>query len=186
MGWKWMIRFAYLRESRADRAIDNTELIQTIRKAGIEEHNVYVDTQLDKNDGFVELLQTLEKGDVLLLRSLIDANVEGDIDDLISIMEQLQEKGVLVHSIEEECLYSNFKQIRALVKYYAEKKRLAGYNEALKIKGKIGRKKLVEERAKFIRVYKTGKFSIDEACDMCNLSRSTAFRYLKELKEDNG
>ena len=181
------MKFAFLRESTVERPIDNSELIRTIRKADIAEHNVFVD-DLDTSDGLKELLEMLEPKDVLLVRSMVD--LAGNINALTKVMLYLQEKKVLVHSIEEDRLngrfvYSNFKQIRSIVGYYSEIARKKGYEEALKAK-KVGRPRLSEQTDKGLRMYLTGKFTIDEICgeNGVGISKATLFRAVKEYKED--
>jgi len=155
--------FAYFIENTTDSNIDNSGLFRRITDLEIDENEIYIDEE-DCKEELENLLDVLENGDRLVVRSVIDLAEEAK--DLLEVLELLQDKEVILLSIEESYLngsgyYTAMKGFLDINRYYIEKKRKERYKEA-KEKGIVGRPKMTTEIQNAIRLYKTREFTTSE------------------------
>lgn len=177
----YMADYAYFIEDNAY----NYKLFYELNKMDIEEDDVYIDTE-DSKEGLEKLVEDIDYQDRLLVLSVVD--LSSTALGLLDILSDLQDKGVILKSITEQYLdshnyYTVFQNFIDITKYYSEKKRQRGYQQA-KEKGLIGRPAKTEEIEKAIKLYKTKAFTISEIEDLTKISKSTLYRYLKDIDRD--
>lgn len=181
-----MADYAYFIENAGIDNRDNTRLFNRIRELYIDENEVYSDIENSKEE-LERLLDELDYQDRLIVRSVTD--LSDTAKGLLDTFFGLQEKGVILESIEEPYIskdkyYITFKDFIAITKYYAEKKRQQGYQEA-KEKSLVGRPaKSDEDIEKAIKLYKSKMFTIAEIEDLTKISKTTLYRYLKDIDRD--
>ena len=175
------MKFAYMLENTNNTyKIDNQPLMAEIVRNEIDEEKIYIDAVGDgKRPEFNLLLNDIQDGDILYIRSI------GDLSDTISsilyILGSLGEMGVVVRSVcEPQYEYGNLIVLGygvKIVKELSEKKRKLGILQAVSA-GKMGRKVDEDTKEMVVRLKKSG-FTVDEITDLCDISRSTYYRYIK-------
>ena len=175
------MKFAYMLENTNNTyKIDNHPLMAEIVRNEIDEEKIYIDAVGDgKKPEFNLLLNDIQGGDILYIRSI------GDLSDTISsilyILSSLGEMGVVVRSVcEPQYEYCNLIVLGygvKIVRELSEKKRKLGILQAATA-GKMGRKVDEDIKEMVIRLKKSG-FTVEEITDLCDISRSTYYRYVK-------
>ena len=179
------MHYTYFIENTTEDYIDNTELFRLINDLEIDENEIYIDEEGCKEE-LESLLDILENGDRLVIRSVVDLAEEAKA--LLEILELLQDKEVILCSVTEPFLngteyLSSLKGFIGINNYYLEKRRKAKYQEA-KDKGTVGRPKMTAEIEKAIRLYKTKAFTTAEIEQLSGISSSTLYRALKEIDKE--
>lgn len=175
------MKFAYMLENTNNTyKIDNQPLMAEIVRNDISEEKIYIDAVGDgKRPEFNLLLNDIQGGDTLYIRSI------GDLSDTISsilyILSSLGEMGIVVRSVcEPQYEYGNYIVLGygvKVVKELSDKKRKLGILQAASA-GKMGRKVDEDTKEMVVRLKKSG-FTVDEITDLCDISRSTYYRYIK-------
>lgn len=163
----------------------NYKLFYEINKMAIEEDDVYIDTE-DSKEELEKLLEDIDYKDRLLVLSVVD--LSSTALGLLDILSDLQDKGVILKSITEQYLdchnyYTVFQNFIDITKHYTEKKRQQGYQKA-KEKGIVGRPPKTTEIEQAIKLYKTKAFTIAEIEQMTKISKSSLYRYLKDIDRE--
>lgn len=185
-GGNEMANYAYFIENIENDYIDNTEIFRLIRDLDVEEDQVYVDAENSK-DELEKLLDIIDYDDRLAVRSIAD--LSDTAAGLLNILSDLQDKGIILESISETLLsernyYTALKEFIDLTKYCTERSRKKGYQEA-KEKGLVGRPaKTDKEVLQAIKMYKSKAFTIQEIEDLTKISKTTLYRYLKDVDRD--
>lgn len=127
------------------------------------------------------LVECMDSEDCLVVRSIID--LAEDSRHLMDILQVLQASQVTLVSLLEPFLsgkeyYNDLKGFIEIHKYYLNRERAQGYDEAKKA-GLMGRPAKTEEIEKALRLYHTQAFSINEIEKLSGVSSSTLYRYLK-------
>ena len=137
------MKFAYMLENTNNTyKIDNQPLMAEIVRNEIDEEKIYIDAVGDgKRPEFNLLLNDIQDGDILYIRSIIDlSDATGAI---LYILGSLGEMGVVVRSVcEPQYEYGNLIVLGygvKIVKELSEKKRKLGILQAVSA-GKMGRK----------------------------------------------
>ena len=155
--------------------VDNRPLFQLIRDSGLEEDSVFTD---DATDGYAELehlLEVVECGDTVMVRSLVDLADDGT--GLVARLRAFRDKGVEVVSINEEWYEGAVEQVERMVileRAMAEKKRRLGMERARE-DGRMGRKADQTKKERMAKLRNAG-MTVEEVCDLCGVSRSTYYR----------
>lgn len=133
--------YAYLREDNESmNLVNNSGVLSLIEDLSISEENIFTDKEADR----VQLRKVLEligEDDYIIIRSVVD--LADEAKELLGILKVLQEKQVTLVSILEQYLNGNefhtaMKGFAGINKYYLERKRRHGFNEA-KEAGTVGR-----------------------------------------------
>lgn len=178
-----MEKYAYMREySQVDKD-GNAAVIRTINKVGLHDDNVFIDAK--DYESLDEVLKVISKNDGLIIRSLVDLGP--DIKQMVKVIDYLDRKGVKLYSVNEPDLGRTkylevYVQIRAVLKCYQEKKRLEGYQKALR-ENKVGRKKKSDEADAAIKMFQSG-MKIEDIVKYSGLSKSSVYRALNEYKRE--
>ncbi|WP_165878501.1 recombinase family protein [Natranaerovirga pectinivora] len=175
----------FIENTDREQIRDNTKVFNLRNDLDIHENDIFIDTDACK-DELESLLDTIESGKRLIIRSVID--LSDDAKELLKVLKELQGKEVILCSIEEPYLngteyYTSMRGFADINKYYLEKRRLDGYLKA-KEKGKVGRPRRTEDIDKGIRLYRTKAFSISEIEELSGISGSTLFRAMKEMDKE--
>ena len=178
--------YAYFKENIGEEHIDNTGLFRAIREFYIDENEIYSDIDGGSNQELNVLLENLDFRDRLIVRSVVD--LSDTAKQLLKVLSELQDKEVDLYSIEEPYLngtdyYTALKGYVGITRHYAEKQRQQGYQQA-KEEGRVGRPRLTKEVEQAVKLYRTKAFTIAEIEDMTKISKSTLYRYLKDVDRD--
>ena len=124
--------YAYFIENTSSEFKDNSGLFRYIQEQEIPEDNLYIDTA-DNKDELDALLEKIETGDTIVLRTVTDLAEKRN--ELLQLLKDLQDFGVLIHSITEPFLngldyFNKLQGAIVISKYYAEKKRRLAFEEA--------------------------------------------------------
>jgi len=178
--------YAYFRENTdPDNYIDSSALFILAQDLNIPESRIFVDTGSSREE-LNKLLDTMEAGDRIVIRSVIDLEAE-EAPELLGILRVLQSSEIVFCSCMEPFFsgteyYTAFKGFIDIHKYYLKKRKEKGYKKAVEA-GNVGRPKMTEAVEKAIRLYKTRAFTIEEIEKLSGVSSSTLYRYLKADKE---
>jgi len=174
--------YAYFIENTSNEFTDNSGLFRYIQEQEIPEENLYIDTT-DNKDELDALLEKIEPEDTIVLKTVTDLAEKRS--ELLQLLKELQDFGILIHSIMEPFLngldYFNRLQGSIVIsKYYAEKKRKLAFEEARK-QGVVGRPKIPEVQIETaLKLYASKLFTTEEVAKLSGVSSSTLYRALKE------
>ena len=176
------MKFAYMLENTNNTyKIDNQPLMAEIVRNDIPEEKIYIDVVGDgKRPELNLMLDDIRGGDTLYIRSIVDlSDATGTI---LYILGSLGEMGVVVSSIcEPQYEYGNLVALGygvKIVRELSEKKRKLGILQAASA-GKMGRKVDENTREMVVKLKNSG-FTVEEITDLCDISRSTYYRYVKK------
>jgi len=184
------MKVGYARVSTTDQ---NTDLqIDAIRAAGAE--RIYVDKMSGKNTDrpeFQTAMDVLREGDTLVFYKL--DRIGRNLNDLLSIMEELQQRGVHIHCIKEniDTTTASGKMMFHLMAVFADYERelisertKAGL-EAARARGRKGGRPPVPARKleQAIRLHDAKTHTVKEIFEMTGVNRGTLYRALKNRKE---
>lgn len=173
--------YAYLREDNESiNLVNNSGVLSLIEDLSISEENIFTDKEADRVQ-LRKLIELIGEDDYIIIRSVVD--LADEAKELLSVLKILQDKQVVLVSIIEQYLngkefHTAMKGFAGINKYYLERKRRQGFNEA-KEAGTVGRPRLTEGIEKAIRLYNTKAFSVAEIEKLSGVSSSTLYRYLK-------
>lgn len=163
---------------------DNTPVFQLIQKMGLTDDQLVFDQ--DNNRGeFCKLLESLQMGDKLIIRSVAD--LADDLMDLICVFQKLTDKEISLCSCEEPFLsgedyLGSITEFTCLYVLFQKKKQQAGYRKAC-AEGRVGRpatkSKDIEQA---IELYKSDACTISQITALTGVSKTTLYRVLKEQK----
>lgn len=165
---------------------DNYLLFREISQLEIEDDNIFSDTA-DSKEELKQLLDIIDYQDRLVVLSVVD--LSDTATGLLDILSDLQDKGVILQSVEEPYLdgnkyYSVMQGFVDITRYYTEKRKRLGYLQALE-KGSVGRpKKDKEALDTAISLYKSKAIKIAKIEELTGVSASTLYRAVQELKID--
>lgn len=93
--------YAYFIENTGGEFKDNSCLFRYIQEQEIPEDNLYIDIA-DNKDELDALLEKIETGDTIVLRTVTDLAEKRN--ELLQLLKELQDFGILIHSIMEPFL----------------------------------------------------------------------------------
>lgn len=162
---------------------NNSKVFKLIHDFGIPEERVFVDEDPENRTEFQTLMDLLQDGDTLIIRSAKD--IAEDFNDVYrNIFPQLEEKGVELFSCEEPFLCgdncsSTLNNFMLFLDYFYTKRRKTGYEKALD-EGRVGRPAKTEDVEKAIEMYESKTYTIAQITQLTGVSKSTLYKYLKE------
>lgn len=196
--------YAYARCSTNEKKQDIQRQVKELKELGATDETIYTEYESGTKVNRVELkrlLDTVQQGDTIVVSEV--SRISRSTKQLIDIIELVQQKHlrlIIKNSITIDCtkgeldpMTKAFLQISGV---FAELERnmisqrvKSGMNNA-KDKGKqIGRSKTtvdeVKENAKFMNAYKLyrdKKISKSDISKICNMSRTTVYKYLELLE----
>ncbi|MCM3113619.1 recombinase family protein [Lederbergia lenta] len=195
-------RFAYIRVSSKEQNEDRQ--VETMRKEGIDSRDIFIEKMSGKNfdrPKYQLLKQLVREGDEIVFDSI--TRMGRSMKETLKEYEWFAENGILLKFIKEPMINTSNEQddiikqaiqrvILTVLAAFAEKERIdreisqAEGIEAARAKGKhLGRPKAVIT-AEFEQAYKlwiNKEISGVKAMKMANMSKTTFYRKVKELKE---
>lgn len=176
-----MADYTYFIEDRPG----NHLLFSEINQLDLDDDNVYSDTEGSREE-LEQLLGTLDYQDRLIILSVVELSETAR--ELPDVLLDLQDKGVVVQSILEPILsgeeyYTAIKEFVDMTKHYSERSRKRKYKEAQE-QGRVGRPAKTKEIEHAIKMYQTRAFTIAEIEELTKISKSTLYRYLKDVDRD--
>lgn len=174
--------YAYFIENTGSEFKDNSSMFRYIKEQNISEENIYVEIA-DNKDELDALLEKIEPEDTIVLRTITDLAEKRS--ELLHLLNELQDFGILIHSIMEPFLngleyFNRFQGSIEISKYYAEKKRRLAFEEARR-QGVVGRPKIPEKQIETaLKLYSSKLFTTEEIAKLSGVSSSTLYRALKE------
>ena len=177
--------WAYVMENGNDtEKHDNTQVFQLIQKMGLTDDQLVFD-QTEARTEFCKLLESLQTGDKLIIRSVAD--LADDLMDLICVFQKLTDKEVSLCSCEEPFLsgedyLGSITEFTRLYVLFQKKKQVAGYKKAC-AEGRVGRPPTKsKEIEQAIELYKSDACTISQITALTGVSKTTLYRVLKEQK----
>ena len=186
-----MTKFFYSRVSSQGQNL--ARQIKMANELGIAEENIYQEKQSGKNtnrEQLQKLLSVLQNEDELYIESF--SRLSRNLSDLLSLCNELNEKGVALVSLKEgECDTRTatgrlfFAITAAFAQYEREilaERRLEGQMIKRAKDGKSGGRVPVSEdklQTAFSLYQNTNK-SVNEICEIVGFKRATFYRYAKE------
>lgn len=161
----------------------NAKVFKLIDDFDIPEEQVFVDENPEDRTELYKLIELLEEGDLLIIRSAKD--VVENIDYLYqTLFPYLQDKGVEIFSCEEpyfcgDTYADNLNNFMLFLDFFYKKKRQVGYEKAVD-EGRVGRPAKTEDIEKAIEMYESKLYTISQITQLTGVSKSTIYRYLKE------
>jgi len=161
----------------------NSKVFGLITAFEIPEEQVFVDEDAENKVELKRLIDLLEHGDTLIIRSARD--IAEDLNTLYTILfPELQNRGVELFSCEEPYFcgdtYSDtMDNFVLLLDYFAKKRKQTGYQKALD-EGRVGRPAKTEEVEKAMAMYESKLYTISQITQLTGVSKSTLYKYLKE------
>lgn len=154
---------------------------------------IFKDKLTGKNTDRIQykaMMEAVRKGDVIIISEL--TRIARSTSDLFKIMEQLEEKGVMLKSIKEEWLDTTTATGRLLftimagISQFERELMLERQSEGIKVAKENGVKfgvKLSEDAdiELAINMVKEGKYTMTQIAKMCHISRTTLWRRCKAL-----
>ncbi|MEG0619022.1 MAG: recombinase family protein [Bacilli bacterium] len=186
-----MAKIGYIRVSTVDQKTDRQEI--ALSKLEIEK--IFIEKISGKNSNRPELKKMLEyvrEGDILYIESI--SRLARSTRDLLSIVEQLQNKKVELISLKENIdtttaqgrfILTIFGALSELERESILQRQREGI-AAARLNGKqFGRPKIQRHKDwdKVITIWKKGEITAIEAMNRLNMNRGTFYRRIKEENE---
>lgn len=162
----------------------NQPVFQLIQKMGLTDDQLVFD-QTEARTEFCKLLESLQTGDKLIIRSVED--LADDLMDLICIFQNLTDKQISLCSVEEPFLsgedyLGSITEFTRLYVLFQKKKQQAGYRKAC-AEGRVGRPAIKsKEIEQAIELYQSDQYTISQITALTGVSKTTLYRVLKEQK----
>ena len=178
--------YAYCLDIQSGETRRNQKVYQLINEFSIPEENIYIDEDPVARTELSDLLDTLDAGDLLIIRSVVDLG--DDLDDIYrKLFPMLSDIGVELFSCEEpyfcgEDYKNTLNSFMLLLDYYYKKRRKSGYQKALD-EGRVGRPDKSAEVEKAIKLYNTRCYTVAQIEKLTGVSKSTLYKYLKEADD---
>lgn len=186
-----MTRYMYTRVSSQGQNLDRQT--RMANELGIDQENVFQEKKSGKNLKRAELqrlLDTLQEGDVLYIESF--SRLSRSLQDLLSLCDQLKEKGVELVSLKEGEIDTRTATGRMMLglmgvlnQYEREilaERRLEGQRIKRERDGKSGGRSKVDENklTTAFDLYQTTDRNVTEICKTVGISRAVFYKYAKE------
>lgn len=192
-----MSKFFYSRVSSQSQNL--ARQIRMANELGIPQENIYQEKKSGKDmkrEQLQKLLSTLSNGDELYIESL--SRLGRNLSDLLSLCNQLNDKGVALISLKEgECDTRTatgrlFFGITACFAQYereicAERRALGQQIKREKDGKSGGRNPMSEDKLSYaFHLYQTTTKNVADICKEAGMSRAVFYRYKKEWEEREG
>lgn len=197
------MKIGYARVSTKEQ--NESRQLDALFAAGVDMSSIYIDKQSGKDFERIEynaMMKSLRKGDTLVIKSIdrlgrnyemirkeyakiIDKGVNISILDMPALnTDRLTETGLTGKFVADIIL--------TILGYVAEQERISilarqkeGICSAKKRGVKFGRpSKMTNKSLNIINCVKNGEITIDQACQLLNISRKSYYNYCNNIKKD--
>jgi len=184
-----MSKIGYVRVSTVDQNTDRQEI--ALSELGIQ--TIFIEKASGKNterSQFKKMMEYIREGDILYIESI--SRLARSTRDLLSIVQQLQDKKVDLVSLKENIdtatpqgrfVLTIFGALSELERESILQRQSEGI-AAARLKGKkFGRPRVENPKDwdKVIKLWKDGEISAIEAMNKLNMNRGTFYRRVKEI-----
>jgi DNA invertase Pin-like site-specific DNA recombinase len=185
----------YARVSKDEQSLEKQ--IDILTQHGVDKRNIYqekITGTIKERPELTRMLEELEKGDIVIVQDI--TRLSRSTKHLLETVESIKEKGAYIKSIQDIWLdtsrasedpqqqflltvMAGLSQLERDLNSRRTKESLA----AARKRGIVGGrpKKSSEDIRKALDLYKTKKFSIQEIENMSKVSKTTLYRYLKNV-----
>ena len=178
------MKYAYFIDTQVDEErTKNQKLLLLIKDIGLTDDQIFADEDPENKVEFEQLLDVLQAGDTLMVRSVMD--LDWDINFLCSdIFPYLSELGVELFSCNEPYLCGEdyaetLKNIIQMVKAFCRSRSRSAYKKAVEEK-RVGRPSKTDNVEQAMKLYKSGSYTVSQIETLTGISKSTLYKYLKE------
>lgn len=186
------MKVGYARISTAEQKLDLQ--IKTLKQAGCKK--IFTDTvsgAKSEREGLAELNEYVREGDIVVVWKL--DRLGRSLSHLIHIVTEYEERGIGFQSLTEnidtttaggKLVFHIFGALAEFERELTRERTKAGLNAARARGKKGGRpKKLKKSQVQLIKeMHENPDNKVSDIVNLFNISRSTLYRYLKEVKED--
>lgn len=186
--------FAYARVSTQDQNLNRQ--IDKLTEYGVHKSDIYKEKITGTKKSRPELdrlLNDVEAGDKIIITEL--ARLGRSTRDLMNISEQLETKGVELHSLKEniDTTTSTGKAMFGMLSVMAQFERdiiSERTHEGLKsarARGRVGGRPKISSKdiERALILYDSKDLSINDICELVGISKPTLYKYVNMRKEDN-
>ena len=177
--------WAYVMENgESVESHNNTPIFQLVNQLEVPDNQLVFDQDNSRTE-FCKLLESLQMGDRLIIRSVAD--LADDIMGLICVFQKLTDKQISLCSVEEPFLsgedyLGSITEFTRLYVLFQKKKQQAGYRKAC-AEGRVGRPPIKsKEIQQAINLYNSDTCTISQITALTGVSKTTLYRALKEQK----
>ena len=176
-------------EQNFDRQIDQ------LNDFGVSPDNIYCEKMTGtKKDRpvFLKLLEFARKNDTVVISDL--TRISRSTKDLISLVEELGNRGINIKSLKESWLDTSTAQGKLMFTIMAglaqferdliSERTKEGLKSA-RMRGKNGGRPAIKQADidKALKLYDTKKVAIQDICSMCQISKNTLYNYIRQRKD---
>ena len=183
------MKFGYARVSTEEQNLDRQ--LDQLKVAGVEK--IYKEkitgTKKDRPE-LQKMLDYAREGDIIVISDL--TRLSRSTRDLISISEQLKEKGIELVSLKETLDTTTatgkmmFGMLAVLAQFERDQisERTKEGLKSARARGKTGGRPTVDKKniENALVLYDDGKVSVSDICTMCNISKNTLYNYIRARK----
>lgn len=185
-------KYGYARVSTSDQSLDRQ--FDSLQKEGVPKYNIFYEkiSGVKKHRPELEKLKAIVKNnDVVIVESL--NRLGRSSADLLENMKYFCDRGVILISQKEQLDFSTaagrlMTQLIAILSEFEHDLIIERTKEgvaAARRRGRIGGRPRVSQSAvnKAITMYEEGNLSVTDICKICEISKSTLMRYLKQHRQ---
>jgi len=172
--------------------------IDALTKYGIDERNIYKEkitgTKKDRPQ-LIKMINELKENDTVVVVDL--TRISRSTKDLLDIVEKIKNKGANIKSLKDTWLdttddnpYSNFlltvmAGLSQLERDLISQRTKEGLASA-RARGRLGgRRPLKDEKVnRALMLYDMKTICISDICEMCNISKSSLYNYIRKRKSN--
>lgn len=179
--------YFYLLPVEGNEKRSNTNLIKQQIECNIPEERFYIEYDREKRSVLKSLLQTLEKDDFIVVRSVYD--LADELDPLKDVLYAIEFKRAELYSLEEHCFrgrkpFTVLAEVEKVITTYGRKARVQGYKKAV-AEHRVGRPHKNLKPDKEILLYKQGYLSAKNAAKLLGVSKTTFYNYLHRVDDNS-
>lgn len=195
--------YGYCRCSTNESRQDINRQVRELKRLGVDESNIYLEYQSGTKVDRIELkrlLDTISKGDTIITTEIsrITRSTK-QLCDIIELVKDKQLKLIIGDSMTIDCTSGNMDAMtKAFIQIsgvFAELERnmtveriKSGMDNARAKGVHIGRNKTQKQDIpavfnKYYQQYKDGTYNVTELAKLCNMSRTTIYKYIKIIEE---
>lgn len=191
---KIAVIYGYARVSTEEQCLDRQ--LDALKAAGVKEENIFKEKMTGTKASRPKLnalLDAVEEGDVVIVESL--NRLGRSSSDLISLMQKLNAKGVILKSIKENLDFTSSTGIMMshLFAILAEFERNIIVDRvkegvaAARARGRVGGRPSTPQKTidKALQMYDLHNLTVSEICRACGISRPTLYKALRQREDKN-
>lgn len=172
--------------------------IDQLKDFGVSTDNIYTEKMTGtKKDRpvLMKLLEFARENDTVVISDL--TRISRSTKDLISLVEELGNRGINIKSLKESWLDTSTAQGKLMFTIMAglaqferdliSERTKEGLKSA-RMRGKNGGRPAIKKTDidKALKLYDSQKVAIQDICTMCNISKNTLYNYIRQRKDKVG